>query len=126
MPSRIGLLFDMTLKEMERILYFESYVVTDPGLTPLQQYQLLTEDQFRQAQDDHGAESFQAGIGAEVIRTMLTGLDLSEERDTLRAELAATNSEAKRKKLVKRLKLVESFILSGKPAGVDDPRGGCR
>ena len=112
-PSRIGLLFDMTLKEMERILYFESYVVTEPGFTPLKQFQLLNEDQFRQAQDDYGADAFEAGIGAEVIRTMLTKLDLEEERDTLRGELAATNSEAKRKKLVKRLKLVESFILSG-------------
>ena len=112
-PSRIGLLFDMTLKEMERILYFESYVVTEPGFTSLNQFQLLTEDQFRQAQDDFGADAFEAGIGAEVIRTMLTKLDLEEERDTLRGELATTNSEAKRKKFVKRLKLVESFILSG-------------
>ena len=112
-PSRIGLLFDMTLKEMERILYFESYVVTEPGFTSLNQFQLLTEDQFRQAQDDFGADAFEAGIGAEVIRTMLTKLDLEEERDTLRDELATTNSEAKRKKFVKRLKLVESFILSG-------------
>ena len=112
-PSRIGLLFDMTLKEMERILYFESYVVTEPGFTSLKQYQLLTEDQHRQAQDEFGADAFSAGIGAEVIRTMLSSLDLEEERDTLRGELAATNSEAKRKKLVKRLKLVESFILSG-------------
>ena len=112
-PSRIGLLFDMTLKEMERVLYFESYVVTEPGFTSLNQFQLLTEDQFRQAQDDFGADAFEAGIGAEVIRKMLTKLDLEEERDTLRGELATTNSEAKRKKLVKRLKLVESFILSG-------------
>ena len=112
-PSRIGLLFDMTLKEMERVLYFESYVVTEPGFTSLNQFQLLTEDQFRQAQDDFGADAFEAGIGAEVIRKMLAKLDLEEERDTLRGELATTNSEAKRKKLVKRLKLVESFILSG-------------
>ena len=112
-PSRIGLLFDMTLKEMERILYFESYVVTEPGLTPLKENQLLTEEQFRQAQDDYGADSFSAGIGAEAIRAMLQALDLERERDTLRDELKETNSEAKRKKLVKRLKLVESFILSG-------------
>ena len=112
-PSRIGLLFDMTLKEMERILYFESYVVTEPGFTSLNQFQLLTEDQFRQAQDDFGADAFEAGIGAEVIRTMLTKLDLEEERDTLRGELATTNSEAQAQKFVKRLKLVESFILSG-------------
>ncbi len=112
-PSRIGLLFDMTLKEMERILYFESYVVTEPGLTPLEENQLLTEEQFRQAQDDYGADSFSAGIGAEAIRAMLQALDLERERDTLRDELKESNSEAKRKKLVKRLKLIESFILSG-------------
>ncbi len=112
-PSRIGLLFDMTLKDMERILYFESYVVTEPGLTPLEENQLLTEEQFRQAQDEYGADSFSAGIGAEAIRSMLAALDLERERDGLREELQETNSEAKRKKLVKRLKLVESFILSG-------------
>ena len=112
-PSRIGLLFDMTLKEMERILYFESHVVMEPGLTPLKDNQLLTEEQYRQAQDEYGADSFSAGIGAEAIRTMLSALDLERERDKSRDELANTNSEAKRKKLVKRLKLIESFILSG-------------
>ena len=111
-PSRIGLLLDMTLKELERVLYFESYVVMEPGLTELKQNELLNEDQFRQAQDEHGADSFTAGIGAEAIRTMLSALDLPAERDLLRVELAETTSEAKRKKLVKRLKLVEAFVTS--------------
>jgi len=111
-PSRIGLLLDMTLKELERVLYFESYVVMEPGLTELKQNELLNEDQFRHAQDEYGADSFTSGIGAEAIRVMLAALDLPKERDTLRIDLAETTSEAKRKKLVKRLKLVEAFVSS--------------
>jgi DNA-directed RNA polymerase subunit beta' len=112
-PSRIGLLLDMTLKELERVLYFESYVVVEPGLTPLKKNELLNEDQFRHAQDEFGADSFTAGIGAEAIRNMLGELDLALEREKLRGELAETNSEAKRKKYVKRLKIIEAFITSG-------------
>ena len=112
-PSRIGLLLDMTLKELERVLYFESYVVSEPGLTPLKKNELLNEDQFRHAQDEYGADSFTAGIGAEAIRGMLTELELNVEREQLREDLAETNSEAKRKKFVKRLKIIESFISSG-------------
>ena len=112
-PSRIGLLLDMTLKELERVLYFESYVVVEPGLTPLKKNELLNEDQFRHAQDEYGADSFTAGIGAEAIRNMLIELDLAIEREQLREDLAETNSEAKRKKFVKRLKIIESFITSG-------------
>ena len=113
LPSRIGLLLDMTLKDLERVLYFENYVVIEPGLTPLKLHQLLTEEQFMKAQDEYGEDSFQAGIGAEALRIMLSAIDLEEERDRMRIELRETNSEAKRKKLVKRLKLVEAFIASG-------------
>ena len=113
LPSRIGLLLDMTLKDLERVLYFENYVVTDAGLTTLKPRQLMSEDEFLDAQDEHGEDTFTATIGAEAIKEMLAALDMDEERSTLRVELKETNSEAKRKKLVKRLKLVESFIESG-------------
>jgi DNA-directed RNA polymerase subunit beta' len=113
LPSRIGLLLDMTLKAIERILYFENYVVTEPGLTALERNQTLTEDEYSQAVDEYGADAFSAGIGAEAIRGILSELDLEEERVALRTDLAETNSEAKRKKFVKRLKLVEAFISSG-------------
>src|SRR5258705_6911637 len=113
LPSRIGLLLDMTLKDLERVLYFENYVVIEPGLTPLKLHQLLSEDQFMAAQDEYGVDSFQAGIGAEALRIMLSAINLEEERDRMRIELKETNSEAKRKKLVKRLKIAESFIASG-------------
>jgi DNA-directed RNA polymerase subunit beta' len=113
LPSRIGLLLDMTLKDLERILYFENYVVVEPGLTPLKQHELLNEDQFQQAVDEYGEDSFSVGIGAEAIRDMLSEIELEEERETLRIEFKETNSEAKRKKLVKRLKLVETFMESG-------------
>jgi len=113
LPSRIGLLLDMTLKDLERILYFENFVVIEPGLTPLKQHQLLNEDQYMAAQDEHGVDSFQAGIGAEALRIMLSAINLEEERDRMRIDLKETNSEAKRKKLVKRLKLVEAFLTSG-------------
>src|ERR687887_170573 len=112
LPSRIGLLLDMTLKDLERVLYFENYVVIEPGLTPLKLHQLLSEDEYLQAQDDYGDDQFTASIGAEALRTMLSAIDLAEEKERLRAELRDTNSEARRKKLVKRLKLVESFVES--------------
>ncbi len=112
LPSRIGLLLDMTLKDLERVLYFENYVVIEPGLTPLKQHQLLNEDEYLKAQDDYGDDQFTASIGAEALRTMLSAIDLGEEKERLRDELRDTNSEARRKKLVKRLKLVEAFIES--------------
>jgi DNA-directed RNA polymerase subunit beta' len=112
LPSRIGLLLDLTLKELERVLYFEQFVVIEAGLTPLKPRQLLTEEQFQQAQEDYGPESFRAAIGAEAIREMLAALDLPQIRDHLRADLAETTSEAKRKKIVKRLKLIETFLES--------------
>ena len=110
LPSRIGLLLDMTLKDLERILYFENYVVIEPGLTPLKQHQLLSEDDYLSAQDEYGNDQFTAAIGAEALRTMLSAIDLSEEKTKLRSELWETSSETRRKKLVKRLKLVEAFI----------------
>src|SRR5882672_4941145 len=113
LPSRIGLLLDMTLRDLERILYFENYVVTEPGLTPLKYRELLNEEQYLNALDEYGDDSFRADIGAEAIRAMLQVIDLNEERPRLREELRETTSEAKRKKLVKRLKLCESFIESG-------------
>jgi DNA-directed RNA polymerase subunit beta' len=113
LPSRIGLLVDMTLRDLERILYFENYVVTEPGLTPLKVGQLLSEDQYIKAQEDHGDEAFSAMIGAEALKKMLSDINLEEERERLREDLKETTSEAKRKKYVKRLKLIESFIESG-------------
>jgi DNA-directed RNA polymerase subunit beta' len=113
LPSRIGLLLDMQLKQLERILYFESYVVTEPGITPLERYQLLTEDELLDAQDEYGEDAFSAGIGAEAVKHMLMSLDLEQERADLLEELATTKSELKPKKIIKRLKVVESFIDSG-------------
>jgi DNA-directed RNA polymerase subunit beta' len=113
LPSRIGLLLDMQLKQLERILYFESYVVIEPGLTPLEKYQLLTEDELYEYQDEYGEDAFSAGIGAEAVKHMLMSLDLVQEREDLLQELATTKSELKPKKIIKRLKVVESFIDSG-------------
>ncbi len=112
LPSRIGLLLDMTLKDLERILYFENYVVIEPGLTPLKLHQLLGEEEYLKAQDDYGDDQFTASIGAEALRTMLSAIDLVEEKQRLRDELRDTGSEARRKKLVKRLKLIEAFMES--------------
>ncbi|MBT2185349.1 DNA-directed RNA polymerase subunit beta' [Sphingobium nicotianae] len=113
LPSRIGLLLDMQLKQLERVLYFESYIVTEPGLTPLERYQLLNEDELLDAQDEYGEDAFTAGIGAEAVKKMLEDLDLVGEREALLEELAVTKSELKPKKIIKRLKVVESFIDSG-------------
>src|SRR5512138_1895248 len=113
LPSRIGLMLDMTLKDLERILYFENYVVIEPGLTALEKYQLLTEDELLSAQDEYGEDAFSAGIGAEAVKQMLIDLDLAGERKDLLEELATTKSELKPKKIIKRLKVVESFIDSG-------------
>ncbi|GHA05825.1 DNA-directed RNA polymerase subunit beta' [Novosphingobium arvoryzae] len=113
LPSRIGLLLDMQLKQLERILYFESYVVIEPGLTPLEKYQLLTEDELYEYQDEYGEDAFSAGIGAEAVKHMLMNLDLVQEKEDLLKELAETKSELKPKKIIKRLKVVESFIDSG-------------
>ena len=113
LPSRIGLMVDLTLKELEKILYFESYVVLEPGLTDLKMFQLLNEDQMLAKQDEFGEDGFRAGIGAEAIKGILSNIDADAEKVRLRAELKETTSEAKRKKLVKRLKLIEAFAESG-------------
>ncbi|MBX3517922.1 MAG: DNA-directed RNA polymerase subunit beta' [Rhodospirillales bacterium] len=113
LPSRIGLLVDMTLRDLEKVLYFESYVVVEPGLTPLKLRELISEEQYQRAIDEYGEDSFTVGIGAEAVREMLKTIDLDAERAQMRADLKETTSEAKRKKLVKRLKLVEAFLESG-------------
>ncbi len=113
LPSRVGLLLDMTLKDLERVLYFENFVVTEPGLSPLKLHQLLSEEDYMKAQDEYGNDAFTALIGAEALKVMLSAIDLNEEKIKLRDDLISTTSDAKRKKIVKRLKVVESFIESG-------------
>lgn len=113
LPSRIGLLMDMTLKELERILYFESYVVIEPGLTSLKDRQLLSEDEYLRFQEEFGEDSFTAMIGAEAIREMLKAMDLSKIAADLRVEMTQTDSDIKKKKAAKRLKLIEAFVDSG-------------
>ncbi|WP_134680199.1 DNA-directed RNA polymerase subunit beta' [Paracoccus ravus] len=113
LPSRIGLMLDMTLRDLERILYFENYVVIEPGLTDLTYGQLLTEEEFLDAQDQYGADAFSANIGAEAIREMLSNIDLAATADQLREELKEATGELKPKKIIKRLKIVESFLESG-------------
>jgi len=113
LPSRIGLMLDMTLRDLERILYFENYVVIEPGLTDLQYGQLMSEEEFMDAQDAYGMDAFTANIGAEAIREMLQNIDLESEAEQLRADLAVATGELKPKKIIKRLKIVESFIESG-------------
>jgi DNA-directed RNA polymerase subunit beta' len=113
LPSRVGLMVDMSLKELEKVLYFESYVVLEPGLTDLKLHQLLTEEQYQTKMDEFGEDAFSVGIGAEAVKQMLGGVDLQKEAPRLRADLKETTSEAKRKKLVKRLKLIESFAEGG-------------
>jgi len=112
LPSRIGLMLDMTLRDIERILYFEAYVVVDPGLTALERGQLLNEEQYLQAVEEHGDE-FDARMGAEAVYELLKTIDLNQEIIRLREEIAATNSETKLKRLSKRIKLVEAFLESG-------------
>ncbi|HXY58176.1 MAG TPA: DNA-directed RNA polymerase subunit beta' [Methylocystis sp.] len=113
LPSRIGLLLDMTLKDLERILYFESYIVIDGGLTPLKDRQLLSEDEYLRAQDEYGQDTFTAMIGAEAIRKILESMDLEAIAASLRQEIAEATTELKPKKLAKRLKIIEAFIQSG-------------
>ena len=112
LPSRIGLLLDMTLRDIERILYFESYVVIDPGLTSLERGQLLNDEQYFEAMEEFG-DDFTAKMGAEAVRALLIDMDLEELAVQLREEIPQTNSETKIKKLSKRLKLVEAFLGSG-------------
>ncbi len=112
LPSRIGLMLDMTLRDIERVLYFESFVVTEPGMTTLERGQLLTDEEYFDALEQFGDE-FEAKMGAEAVQQLLLELDLQEEINTLREEIEATNSDTKLKKLSKRLKLMEAFHASG-------------
>ncbi len=112
LPSRLGMVLDMTLRDIERVLYFEAYVVTDPGMTPLTRGQLLTEDDYLAKVEEYGDE-FHAWMGAEGVRDLLRKLDLGGEMDRLRKDLAATGSDTKIKKIAKRLKVLEAFSKSG-------------
>ena len=112
LPSRIGLLLDMTLRDIERILYFESFVVTDPGMTSLEKGQLLTDEQYYEAMEEFSDE-FEAKMGAEAVQALMKDMDVESEVARLREEIPATNSETKLKKLSKRLKLLEAFDESG-------------
>ena len=112
LPSRIGLLLDMTLREIERVLYFEAYVVIDPGMTTLEPGQLLTDEQYLEAVEEHGDE-FDARMGAEAVHDLLKSITMDQDAENLREEIQATKSETKLKRLTKRLKLLESFIASG-------------
>ncbi|WP_419833415.1 DNA-directed RNA polymerase subunit beta' [Endozoicomonas atrinae] len=112
LPSRIGLLLDMTLRDIERVLYFESYVVVDPGMTTLEKNQLLSDEQYYEALEEFG-DDFDARMGAEAIKGLLADIDIEDEVNTLREEIPQTNSETKLKKLSKRLKLLEAFHNSG-------------
>jgi len=116
LPSRIGLMLDMTLRDIERVLYFESFVVTEPGMTTLERSQLLNEEDYLDALEEYGDE-FEAKMGAEAILALLDNIDLAQEIKMMREELPETNSETKRKKITKRLKLMEAFHQSG-----NDPR----
>jgi len=112
LPSRIGLMLDMTLRDIERILYFESYLVLDPGMTPLERGQLLTDEQYLEAMETYGDE-FDAKMGAEAVYDLLKNVELASELTKLREEIHTTNSETKIKRLTKRIKLVEAFLESG-------------
>jgi DNA-directed RNA polymerase subunit beta' len=112
LPSKVGNLLDLTLKELEKVLYFDSYILLDPGDTPLAKQELVSEERFRQLREQYG-DRFKVGIGAEAIKQLLAGLDLDQLAEELRAEMVKTNSAAKRKKLAKRLKVVNAFRESG-------------
>ena len=109
LPSRIGLIVDMTLREIERILYFEAFCVVEPGMTPLEKGQLLNEDAYLEAVEEYGDE-FEAKMGAEAIYDILTSMDLQTEAASVREDISNTNSETKIKRLSKRLKIIESFL----------------
>ncbi len=113
LPSRIATIIDMMLKDIEKVLYFESYVVLEPGLSPLKKMQLLTEEEFLDAQDEYGEDAFRAQMGAEALQEVLSNIDLEKERTMLREELKTVASDARRRKIIKRLSLVEAFIQSG-------------
>jgi DNA-directed RNA polymerase subunit beta' len=113
LPSRIGSLLDMTLRELEKVLYFEAYIVIDPKKTPLKAKELLGDERYRKAVEEYGADSFTAGMGAEAIREILRGVDVNVLSEELRGEMREATSEVKKKKIAKRLKIVDSFKDSG-------------
>ncbi len=113
LPSRIGSLLDMTLRELEKVLYFESFVVIDPKATPLKEKELLSDERYRKAIEEYGADSFGAGMGAEAIRDLIRKVDVNVLSEQLRAEMREATSEVKKKKIAKRLKIVDSFKDSG-------------
>ena len=113
LPSRISMIIDMKLKEVEKVLYFESFIVLEPGLTKLKKQQLLTEEEYVKAQEEFGDDAFEAGIGAEAIRELLINLDLKEERSKLRSIIKEVKSKVAEERAIKRLKLIESFMDSG-------------
>ena len=112
LPSRICTLLGINLKKIEKVLYYDSYIIYDPGITSFEYGQLISEEDYFKAIEHYGEDSFQAGIGAEVIKNMLKNINLKEERKNLRAELPRANSETTRKKIVKKLKLIEDFLKS--------------
>ncbi|MDP6088474.1 MAG: DNA-directed RNA polymerase subunit beta', partial [Nitrospinota bacterium] len=112
LPSRIATLLDMTVKNLEKVLYFEQFIVIEPGLTDLTKGEIISEDKYIDYQDEYGEDSFTASIGAEAIEHLLTNIDLEVERNQLKQDLQETKSELKKIKITKRLKLVESFISS--------------
>jgi len=113
LPSRIGTALDMTLKEVERVLYYENYVVTDPRGTDLKKGELLTDEKYHEAMEQYGIDTFDAGMGAEAVRKLLRELELKELSKVLRVDMRETASDAKRKKIAKRLKIIEAFLHSG-------------
>ncbi|MCG8525692.1 MAG: DNA-directed RNA polymerase subunit beta' [Opitutales bacterium] len=113
MPSRIGLMLDVTARNLERVIYYENYMVTDPGKTPLEEKQLLTEQEYLQAQDEYGYDAFVAKMGAEAIRDILVNLDLPGLVEELHEQMHATRSKQIKKKVAKRLKVIQGFITSG-------------
>ena len=113
LPSRLGMVLDMTLRDIERVLYFEAFVVVEPGMTALKKSQIMSEDDYLAKCDEYGEGEFVAMMGAEGIRELLRGIDIEKQIETIRAELQATGSEAKIKKFAKRLKVLEAFQRSG-------------
>ncbi len=112
LPSRIATLLDMTIKNLEKVLYFEQFIVVEPGLTDLKKGEIISEEQYIDYQDEYGEDSFSASIGAEAIEQMLLGIDLEADHKQLKIELSETKSELKKTKITKRLKLIESFLTS--------------
>ncbi|MGN0929822.1 MAG: DNA-directed RNA polymerase subunit beta' [Alphaproteobacteria bacterium] len=113
LPSKMGVLLDMPLKKLEKVLYFDNYIVIEPGLTPLKMHELLTEDEYQHYIEEYGQDSFRAGIGAEALKEMLASVDLKDEAEKLRLELKDMKFEIARKKVIQRLKIIEAFLESG-------------